>query len=139
MRMKSKILVAFGVLVALAAWPAAAQMASSVVATIPFGFTAGNADLPAGKYTIERAGPVGSVVIRNLEENDAVYLPVIPAQDKQREGKARLVFNKYGDQYFLTQVWTGNAQAGVHLRKSRRERETAAAGRAQQIVAVLVQ
>ena len=113
--------------------------ASTSSKVAPFGFTARDIDFPAGKYTIERVGAFASVVIRDLDGRDSAYLPVIPAQDKQSDGRARLVFNKYGDQYFLAQVWTGNDRAGIQLPKSRREREVTAAGRAQHTVAVLIQ
>lgn len=35
---------------------------------------------------------------------------------------ARLVFNRYGEEYFLSQVWTDGGQLGRELPKSKRER-----------------
>ena len=41
----------------------------------------------------------------------------------------KLVFNKYGDEYFLFQVWPSGTGIGHELLKSRREAELAAARR----------
>jgi hypothetical protein len=39
--------------------------------------------------------------------------------------KARLVFNKYGDTYFLSQVWSSGYAQGSALYQSKTERELA--------------
>ena len=36
--------------------------------------------------------------------------------------KSTLVFHKYGDQYFLEQIWSGGEQTGSQLLESRSER-----------------
>ena len=36
---------------------------------------------------------------------------------------ATLVFNKYGSQYFLSQIWDGRSDVGLQLPKSKREKE----------------
>ena len=41
----------------------------------------------------------------------------------------KLVFNKYGDEYFLSQIWKAGSNRGNELRKSRREAEVAASTR----------
>jgi hypothetical protein len=37
--------------------------------------------------------------------------------------RAKLVFHRYGDQYFLYQVWAAGATSGRQFPKSRSERE----------------
>jgi len=39
--------------------------------------------------------------------------------------KTKLVFSRYGDQYFLSQIWMAGNEAGYQLPKSRREVEVA--------------
>jgi hypothetical protein len=39
--------------------------------------------------------------------------------------KTKLVFHRYGDRYFLAQVWTAGSDQGRELPKSRRETEIA--------------
>jgi hypothetical protein len=45
--------------------------------------------------------------------------------------QSNLVFNKYREEYFLCQVWTGGSNTGHQLRQSPREIELAAAAKAQ--------
>ena len=37
--------------------------------------------------------------------------------------KSKLIFHSYGDQYFLSQVWTAGSATGSELRKSAKEKE----------------
>jgi hypothetical protein len=58
------------------------------------------------------------------------------AEDTAMDGKGALRFNRYGDRYFLSQVWTGGA-VGQELAKSRAEREQiASSGAPHAVVAI---
>ncbi len=48
----------------------------------------------------------------------------VPAKSIE-ENSPKLLFNRYGDQYFLTQVWGGGGIDGRELRKFATERELA--------------
>jgi hypothetical protein len=39
--------------------------------------------------------------------------------------KTKLVFNRYGSQYFLAEIWVGSAALGRQLPKTSREKELA--------------
>ena len=46
--------------------------------------------------------------------------------DSTRTGKrAQLLFNRYGDRYWLTQVWNGDGSRGYRVQKSAHESELA--------------
>ncbi len=94
-------------------------------ADIPFDFMAGNETLPAGTYTVTHPdGQHGVLLIRSWEEGAAFVLTnALEANGTQDETK--LIFNRYGDRYFLTQLWTGGEIGGHELPKSRMERELA--------------
>jgi hypothetical protein len=47
----------------------------------------------------------------------------IPVLARDTTQKPKLVFHRYGDQYFLYQVWPAGATTGRQLPKSRGERE----------------
>lgn len=47
----------------------------------------------------------------------------LPVQVWQAKDKTTLVFHRYGDQYFLYQVWSAGALTGRQFYKSRTERE----------------
>lgn len=71
---------------------------------VPFAFNVDNRLLPAGDYvveeTMERAIRIASV--------DGAHSAVIHTVNKHahsRSVNSRLVFQKYGDEYFLAEVW----------------------------------
>jgi hypothetical protein len=97
-----------------------------LTANIPFDFTVADKKFQAGKYSIVRADPSAGDTILRISGADGhtimsrVTTPVIrlDAQDN-----ASLVFHRYGDQYFLFQVWPAGANTGRSLPKSRGERD----------------
>jgi hypothetical protein len=97
-----------------------------MVINIPFDFIIGKSALKAGQYTVEpRERNLGSVwLIRNHNNNAAVFVITMPVSRKtQQEGK--LVFHKYGDQFFLSQIWIPGSATGGELIISRLERNLA--------------
>jgi hypothetical protein len=82
-----------------------AQTASRAEVKIPFDFYAGKATLKAGTYSIKRMS--GNVLAIRSADGKSTALVNAPLTIGSRESKAgeRLVFNAYGDQYFLSQVW----------------------------------
>ena len=106
--MKNQILKSFAILglfFMLAMTSVNAQAQGRVEVKIPFDFTAGKTELKAGTYTIKRVSN-SSLAIRSIDGKTTrlVDAPLaIGARDSK--GGERLVFNQYGDQYFLSQVW----------------------------------
>lgn len=105
----------------LAAAPAYAQSK----ADIPFNFQIRNEKIPAGQYTVARANQNSGTTVLLLRNADGrgieMFTPMsVQARESQDQGK--LVFHRYGDQYFLYQVWEAGNNAGHELPKSRRER-----------------
>jgi hypothetical protein len=82
-----------------------AQTASRAEVKIPFDFYAGKATLKAGTYSIKRMS--GNVLAIRSADGKTTALVNAPLTIGSRESKAgeRLVFNAYGEQYFLSQVW----------------------------------
>lgn len=102
-----------------------AQGAGTMSVTIPFDFAVAGKTLPAGKYYLQRSTEGARVVtqIRSRDKTDGVYLPEThPVQGSEIQAESKLVFNKYGDQYFLSQVWISGNKTGSELFKSRKER-----------------
>jgi hypothetical protein len=75
-----------------------------IQAKVPFDFTVSNETLPAGTYTITSPG-YGLVLI---ESSDSRISMVVRSSRNGNESTSgcKLVFNKYGNQYFLSQVLT---------------------------------
>jgi hypothetical protein len=94
---------AFGTLLAVSAVSASAQsLRLTAEAKIPFGFRIGDASLPAGEYSILTNGS-GMVLIRNDQAKKGVFA-LGNTQVSASEAPAQLVFNRYGEDYFLSQV-----------------------------------
>jgi hypothetical protein len=98
-----------------------------VTAEIPFDFIVGSKEFKAGKYTVSRLpnGPtIDTLIIRSADNDELANFNVNNVYGKG-EPRARLVFNRYGDQYFLAQIFDEENEQGSALLKSKAEREAA--------------
>jgi hypothetical protein len=58
-------------------------------------------------------------------------------ESTQAQETTKLVFHRYGDQYFLAQIWTAGNDRGRELPRTEREREVAMSYPAPQEVVVV--
>ena len=112
------------------------SLASKLKVNIPFDFIVADKKLPAGEYSIGRA-QIGSgdnvLLIRSTDQAANVSSLTSATQVSQPKEKGTLVFHRYGDQYFLFQVWPAGAYTGRVLPKSRLEIEQLTHGRGRPI------
>jgi len=113
----------------LAAASMYAQGSQTLTVQIPFGFHAGTSVLPSGEYTVDTAAGPGVVRLRSADSKSAVMILSMSVQAPGPPSQGKLVFHKYGDEYFLSQIWKAGNNTGCELRKSRREIEVAANAR----------
>ena len=102
-----------------------AQLSIPVRAKIPFDFSVGDKKLPAGEYTFSRLSGFSDNKVISVIAADAsahVFQSTFAAEVLTPKDKSTLVFHKYGDQYFLEQIWSGGEQAGSQVPESRSER-----------------
>ena len=97
---------------------AQAQSAKTVISNVPFEFIVADKTLPAGKYRINRS--IGNAL--KIWTSDAAAIRLTNEIEPSKDGRARLVFHRYGDRYFLAEVWSGSGDVGRQLLKSRQER-----------------
>jgi hypothetical protein len=97
-----------------------------LIVTIPFDFAAGSSNLPAGDYSV-KASQSSAVILLMNRENPGVCAIVAAnsAAANQIQTQSKLVFHRYGDRYFLSQVWTEGNDRGKEVPKTAREKETA--------------
>lgn len=122
--MKKQVLFALLTMVLLmAAGTANAQLGSKneVRANVPFDYRVGNATMKAGNCSIRSAGTADVLAIR-CEGSEAKLAMSHPVSGKPA-GETKLVFHKYGDQYFLAQVWVEGDETGAQLPRTRIENE----------------
>jgi hypothetical protein len=105
----------------LAALPAAAKSVDGMRAQIPFDFHVGDRLVRAGAYTIKSMTADEQVIRLKSGKEIATTATNSGRERGNGEGRARLVFHKYGDQYFLSAVW-GSDSTGRTLPETKRER-----------------
>jgi hypothetical protein len=79
-----------------------ASAQSKLVATIPFDFTVGQNKLPAGTYEINNVDP--HAMLLSCQQNHKRVITILTSTEEVRKNPDKLIFNKYGDQYFLSEV-----------------------------------
>ena len=102
------------------------QAEEPMLVNIPFAFMAGNVTLPAGEYRVQKLDSNSGVLLIKCTDASATAIVIThAAQTNERQAESKLVFNRYDDQYFLSQVWTAGSVRGRQLLKSPREKEVA--------------
>jgi hypothetical protein len=126
--MKRKMYLSLTALVlALAVNAAFAQSNGKIKADVPFAFSVEQNAMEAGQYSITATDHV--LLIRNDSTNKSVMLMAQTEESAKPQG-TRLVFHKYGNSYFLAEIWHATGQAGasgIQLPASKAEQETRAA------------
>ncbi len=100
----------------------AGVLAQGVKATIPFDFTVSNNAVPAGTYTITPSSTNDTLLdIANLQKKVRI---LSMAQDNAgKTGRDNvLVFHRYGDQYFLSEIRSETASMNLYLPPSKAEK-----------------
>ena len=121
---------------------AQAQTAGSqkVVANIPFAFSVGKTNLPAGRYTITVVNPASdrkALQIRSLNGRASAMILTTDVIGKTSDD-AKLVFHRYGDRYFFAQAQMAGDSTSLAVIKSSAERaEKVLAGAAKKSVVVI--
>ena len=99
---------------------------SKVVANVPFEFSVGFKSMPAGEYSVQTIASAGNGLL--IQSTDG-KISALRLSDLTQPGKdkppARLVFHRYGERYFLAEVWNGADNTGRVLRQSQEETSTA--------------
>jgi hypothetical protein len=126
-------LVACVAFVTLAATPSHAQ--ALMKADVPFSFSAGYGVLPVGEYNISRTGFGQTILLSNGRRGVELMTPnTTDWQENFRTPK--LVFHRYGDEYFLAEIWTSADDCVRTLSVHPRERQLAKAGVSPQVAVV---
>ena len=112
-----RTLMMFGLVMAMFVMVGSAQaqsLANKMRINIPFEFSVGDSKLPAGDYSVGRALSTSGdtvLLISNVKHSDSAFPLTNSAQSLDPKDVNTLVFHRYGDQYFLYQVWGKSAQS----------------------------
>ncbi|MFN2514741.1 MAG: hypothetical protein ABR556_00880 [Pyrinomonadaceae bacterium] len=97
------------------------QSANRMVANIPFEFVVGGESMPSGEYSVNNATTDGSAILIQSADAKNSAIRFTNAVEEKARTNSRLVFHRYGQRYFLAEVWKGDS-TGRQLLKSRQER-----------------
>jgi hypothetical protein len=99
------------------------QSNSTAKADIPFEFVAGSRTLAAGNYQVSSATAGGEVVrIRGMETAQTAHSLTMGLMRGAPAENGKLVFRRYGNKYFLAEIWNAGETSGRELLKSKEER-----------------
>jgi hypothetical protein len=113
-------------LVLIALVPAYAQKTSATV-NIPFSFTVDDVRLPAGEYIV--SSPSERVVnLQHIGGPEAKVTMTNNGSSTNSDGRAKLVFHRYGIAYFLAAAWLPNSDHAREFYASANEIQVARYG-----------
>jgi hypothetical protein len=104
---------------------ARAQIIGDLDADIAFQFHAGNTKLPAGKYRIHVLDNSDLTVMEivSADGSTSALFQVQESDANSAPAKSELIFNKYGNQYFLAKLFDEDNPSGSELIESRYEKQ----------------
>jgi thymidylate kinase len=95
----------------------------------------GNQHRAAGTYDITTG--LSTLLVRREANGSASFAIALWAYAGKTQEQAKLVFKRYGDRYFLSQVWYPGTNQGRQLQISKVERELAMNSAKPEIVTLL--
>jgi hypothetical protein len=101
---------------------------TNIKVEIPFNFIVAGRTLPAGEYTVGKAPRPGRLLIQSIDGRRSIVAFATLTQSKVDREEAGLVFNQYGEEYFVSQALLRGTSAHTFI-VSRRERELVAAAK----------
>jgi hypothetical protein len=106
---------------------AAQAQTTQLKVTVPFEFIAGDTVFPAGDYDVQSTGPWGgkALSIHNVTSNAETLLLSNSCHLAKTSDSNKLVFYRYGQKYFLAEVWTVNTLIGRKMPLDQRQTELA--------------
>jgi hypothetical protein len=115
----------------LTAAPLFAQLTASerlMKVNVPFAFGVEDHSLPSGEYTVFTVTPERSIRLVSADGKHSAVINTLPNYANEPSTKSRLVFHKYGDSYFLAQVWTAGQNVTRTPLSSKKAMELARSG-----------
>lgn len=127
MKKQAYTLLVIAALLATVFTSAQAQSDRLIAANVPFNFVIKDRALPAGEYVfaLVQIGGSDAVKIQSADGHITAFVPTRSARTKASQAEPKLVFNRYGDQYLLSQVCGLEDSTTQQLAKPRAEERLA--------------
>lgn len=116
------------VAVLLTAAAAGQSRRAEQIVEVPFPFVVADHTLPAGRYFVTNIAETRLRIYNSTRQS--AFAQTHSVQGDAPEGSGKMVFHRYGDVYFLSEVWTPGRDSGQQLTRSRAEEELRKPGNA---------
>jgi hypothetical protein len=111
---KPSIVLASVVLAGLAASARAETI--RIDAQVPFEFTAGRNDFPAGRYQITAENPDdAALAVKNLDTGKTVVVEYLTRISSRQDGKSAFVFDAMEGKHALSEIYVAGTEEGYLL------------------------
>ena len=104
--------------------PMFAQYSGRMNVSVPFSFVVENERLQPGDYVIEKIAN-GRLRIYTSDGRVSRTFLVLPKEGKATADAAHFIFRRYGNEYFLANIWTPGQNAGWEVLQGKFEQELA--------------
>ena len=106
MRKRVSQILLLGLLLTASAGLAGAQI-TGVKLEVPFEFRAVDQVFPPGMYDFVQDTPNVKLAIRSKKGKDGLFATTnLPTKSLSESDKTWLIFHRYGDKYFLSEIWS---------------------------------
>jgi hypothetical protein len=109
----------------------------SMKVNVPFAFGVEDVSLPAGEYIFFMATPGRMIRIVSADGKYSAVIDTLLNHAEKPATKSRLVFHKYGNEYFLAQVWIAGQNESRNPLSGKRAMELASSGARPQTMTVV--
>jgi hypothetical protein len=103
-----------------------AQQEYAVQANIPFSFSVNNSQLPPGTYTLWTVPGTSNVIDLASRDKGVHILAVSMSVQNATPKSSVLVFHKYGEQYFLSDIRSAESETDTQFSASKAEKRARA-------------
>jgi len=127
-----KLVMPLGLLSVLCAISSMAQINNSVKFDAPSAFYAGNAKMPAGRYTVTQPDVDSSLLlIEDAGGSHSAFVEYEVHTSDTPHSQTDVTFNKYGSVDFLSAVWIQGRKSEMQILPSKLEQNSAKAAAAE--------
>jgi len=113
---------------------AASAQKTELKANVPFDFIVNGSTFPAGEYSFRSVDTLGKVLsIRSVNSQTQGMIVSSDTRSSAPSQQAKLVFHRYGNQYFLAEVWLQGNNMGHAVAKCPLEKEVATTSRMREV------